>query len=128
MLKHPVVLRCVWLLMGLHILNFSIDPPDVLPDSVKEDLSYNEIESFGELFLEDVLCIPNAVPEHDEQDNPDGFKFTAKNIVLYYQDVAQVTIPDDAPTLPAKTLFNLSLRDSRYTSPSIGMISPPPEA
>lgn len=60
--------------MALYVINVSIDAPDgyVKPNSLgeyHEDLSFNEIESVGELLLEHVFKFQNAVPEHDE---PDG--------------------------------------------------------
>lgn len=60
------------LLLALYILNFSIDSPDSAPDHIAEDLSLNDIESFYEFFLEDIIGIENAVEEHDERDHEDG--------------------------------------------------------
>ncbi|MDX1905040.1 MAG: hypothetical protein SFU27_12860, partial [Thermonemataceae bacterium] len=54
--------------MGIHILNFSIDSPDSHSDDIPEDLSYNDIESFFEIFVENVLGYENAIEEHDEDD------------------------------------------------------------
>ncbi len=59
--------------MAFYVLNVSIDAPDgyVKPNGLgeyKEDLSFNEIESFSELLLEDFFDLKNAVPERDESD------------------------------------------------------------
>lgn len=57
--------------MAFYVINVSIDAPDgyVTPNSqgeYREDLSVNEIESLGELVLETMFGIHDAVPEHDE--------------------------------------------------------------
>lgn len=59
--------------MAFYVINVSIDAPDgyVTPSTsgeYREDLSVNEIESLGELILEEWFGIQNAVPEHDESD------------------------------------------------------------
>ncbi len=69
----PIWHRLLCLLMAFYVINVSIDATDgyVMPNShgeYREDLSINEIESIGELLLEEILGITNAVPEHDESD------------------------------------------------------------
>ncbi len=68
------------LLLALYILNFSIDSPDASPDHIAEDLTFNDIESFYELFLEDIVGIENAVEERDERDQDDGGSFQFKKL------------------------------------------------
>jgi len=64
--------RLFSLFLALYILNFSIDSPDAAPDHIAEDLSFNDVESFYEFFLEDIAGIKNAVAERDERDPDDG--------------------------------------------------------
>lgn len=71
--------------MAIHILNCSIDTPDAQPDSVAEDLSYNDIESISELVLEQFLGLDNAIAEHEEHDTEDGYSFEIAKILLYFQ-------------------------------------------
>lgn len=71
--------------MSLHILNCSVDSPDVLPDHIPENLSDNDIESVSELILEHILGFENAISEHDEPDNNDGYSFEFAKIILYFQ-------------------------------------------
>jgi hypothetical protein len=71
--------------MALHILNCSIDSPDPLPECISEDLSINDIESISELIIEDFLGFENAIAEHDEQDNANGYSFEFAKIILYIQ-------------------------------------------
>jgi hypothetical protein len=71
-----------WLVMALAIvvLNLSIDPPDREAPGMPEDLSVNDIESIGELVLEQWLGLVDVFPEQDEsdQDSP-----TAKKSIDY---------------------------------------------
>lgn len=69
-LSWPQRLFC--LLMALHVLNFSVNPPDqhtyiTASGAVREDLSVNEMESVTEWVLEHVFGID--VAEHDELDH-----------------------------------------------------------
>jgi hypothetical protein len=82
-LRQNIYIRYFWCLMAVHILNCSVDAPDAQPDNIPEDLTYNDIESIVEWILEDVLNIENAIPEHDEPDNEDGFSLEMKKIVWF---------------------------------------------
>jgi hypothetical protein len=72
-------LKGLWLFFAFLIFNYSIDAPDPLGDSFKEDLSVNDIESITELILEQVFDLDNIVLEHDE-DDPDEKSAFAKKI------------------------------------------------
>ena len=71
-LKHSQLWhRLLCLLMAFYVINVSIDAPDgyVTPNGhgeYREDLSINEIESLGELVLEEFFDLHDIVPEHDE--------------------------------------------------------------
>ncbi|MFZ5973600.1 MAG: hypothetical protein ACOYXA_18605 [Bacteroidota bacterium] len=64
--------RLLGLVLALYFLNFSFDSPDAEPDHIAENLSHNDIESFYEFVLEELLGMENAVEEHDEQDHEDN--------------------------------------------------------
>jgi hypothetical protein len=82
-LRQNIYIRYFWFFMAVHILNCSVDAPDPQPDYIPEDLTYNDIESIVEWVLEDVLNIENAIPEHDEDDNEEGFSLEMKKIVWF---------------------------------------------
>lgn len=67
--------RLFCFLMAIHVLNFSVDPPDqhvivTASGVVREDLSVNEMESIGEWILEFVYGID--VVENDEPDEDEA--------------------------------------------------------
>ena len=113
--------------MALHILNFSIDSPDALPDDTPEDLRINDIESFSELLIERILGFDNFIAEHDEQDSEEGLSFQLDKIILFNQHsisstgiyfITSISYPNPVP------IFNENLHCQ--FSPRI--ISPPPRA
>ena len=55
--------------MAIHMLNICVDMPDASPDSIPEDLSYNDQESILEMLLEQAFNIEDAIAEHDEADD-----------------------------------------------------------
>jgi hypothetical protein len=127
-LKQHRIYKLVWIVMALHILNFSIDAPDVKDTFIAEDLSYNEIESIAEWFAEDVLQIEDAFSEKDEIDQ-DDFNFTKKATVFEF---CQMTLysPYIKYFYPAAQTPNAFLD---YKNPSLGLLylevfNPPPEA
>jgi len=71
-IKQHINLRLFWFIMALHILNISVDAPDVKPDYIPEDLSYNDMESIVEIVLEQVLDIEDAIPEQEDDDTTQG--------------------------------------------------------
>ena len=71
-LRSHSVVRFVWFLMALHILNCSIDTIDPGKKDNQESLAFNDIESIVELILEEVLHIKNAIPEHSEDETNQG--------------------------------------------------------
>lgn len=127
-LKQHSVFKIVWMVMALHILNFSMDAPDATNSTITEDLSFNEIESFTEWFAEDVLNIEDAFSESDEQgDEESGFIKKIVDIKFY-----QVAFEDEIKTPSLKNIKNNST-SVNYSKPFcasiyISIFSPPPEA
>ena len=79
--------RIVCLLLALHFLNLSIDSKDPNPDSIPEDLSFNDIESITEFVAEIVFGWHDTFEEHDERDSDEGgaldfYKFYCSNHVV----------------------------------------------
>lgn len=64
--------------MAIFIFNMSIDVPDEFNDFVKENLSFNEIESVGELIMEDILGFENFFEEQEDDDSDEKTSFIKK--------------------------------------------------
>jgi hypothetical protein len=75
--------------MAAHIVNCSVDAPDLLP----KDLTYNEMESVFEIVFEKVLHIENAVPEHQEQGNEDSGLVNLKKDFSFFSPFTFKIIP-----------------------------------
>lgn len=86
-IRHSGILKFFWISLTFLIFNYSIDVPDFYGDDIAEDLSFNDIESVSELFLEVVLGIENAVPEHDEDDQDDKSGFSKKIDIPILQSI-----------------------------------------
>jgi hypothetical protein len=127
-LRQHSILKIVWMVIALHILNFSLDAPDATNSAVAENLSFNEIESFTEWFAEEVLNIEDAFSEADEQgDEESGFIKKIVDIKFY-----QVVFEDETIT---PSLINIKNNSTsvNYSKPFcatiyISIFSPPPEA
>lgn len=112
--------------MALHILNCSIDTPDAQPDSIPENLSYNDIESISELVLEQMLGFENAIAEHDEHDTEDGGSFEIAKILLYYQPSIEFSIKRTL-YFPYPKTIPLNYEDIFATQFHPEIVSPPPQ-
>ncbi|MCF1196034.1 MULTISPECIES: hypothetical protein [Mangrovimonas] len=60
--------RWLWGFMALYLLNISVDPSDIQPHWIPEDLSFNDQESIVEIVIEKVLGFENAFEEYDDND------------------------------------------------------------
>jgi hypothetical protein len=122
-IREHIVLKFFWMLMALHVFNFSVDIPDPQPNQYPEDLSINDMESIAEIFLEKILEIENAVPEHEEHDDDNG-KFN--NIMsidcldkLYLDKLSQ-----NITKFPVSFLFKEKYSSQFHPE----LIPPPPKA
>lgn len=79
--------------MALVLFNMSIDAPDNTPPGAKEDLSINDQESLVELVLETFLGFENAIDEHEDDDQNESNKKTAKRIDLNTQNILALSQP-----------------------------------
>ncbi len=61
-------------LLGLYLLNISIDAVDSTPSHIAEDLSINDQESIIELVIEKILGYGDVFKEHDDPDTEDQSK------------------------------------------------------
>lgn len=127
-LRQNKIFNLLWIVMALHILNFSIDAPDVIDRNIAEDLSYNEIESFTELITENILGIENAFSETDEKgDEQTEFFKKYSEITFYFISSKDKMINDSLKSIKNRSTSNL------YSTPYcstiyISIFSPPPEA
>lgn len=127
-LRQNKIFNLLWIVMALHILNFSIDAPDVIDRNIAEDLSYNEIESFTELITENILGIENAFSETDEKgDEETEFFKKYSEITFYFISSKDKMINDSLKSIKNRSTSNL------YCTPYcstiyISIFSPPPEA
>lgn len=119
--------QLLWMLMALHILNFSIDNPHTLFDHNKVDSDFEEVDSIAELVLENVMHIEDAIPEHHTK-TPATHKFSAKKMIWVFEQ-RQILVFDEEP---AETNYRVVseadfYNGPRYTSPKLTLFSPPPE-
>jgi len=125
--KHIILLRLFWFLMGIHIINFSIDSPDKYSDDIPEDLSYNDMESFFEIFIENFLGYENAVEEYDEDDTDAGGSVSISKIV-FFSDFQYLKTPNFRNrcfyTISKLTLY----KDASYIKFHPEVIPPPPKS
>lgn len=67
-LRNSSFFRLIWCLLALHLINISIDSPDLQPSNIPEDLTFNDQESIVEFVIETLLGFENAIAEYDDPD------------------------------------------------------------
>ncbi len=105
-----------------HIINSSIDAPDILPDWVSEDLSYNEIESVTEWILEVVISDENCIQEYDGHDE-NKKKIQLKKKKNYYCNSNTFS----SPFIIISNAALIHLKQKNYLNICDNIHSPPPE-
>lgn len=118
--------RFLWMLMALHILNFSIDNPHTFKESDKVDYDFEEIDSMVELVLEDIMQIENAIPEHHTK-TPLTHKMNLKKAVWVFEQQPELVFEEVAFPNYKVVYSNPFYRDPSYHSPYLALFSPPPE-
>ncbi|KOS07312.1 hypothetical protein AM493_15655 [Flavobacterium akiainvivens] len=114
------------MLMALHIFNFSIDNPHTLTEFSRVDEDFEEVDSFVELVLEEVLMIDDAIPEHHSK-TPISHKMFQKKATWFfgeqYDFVFEAPVAENYKIILADTFY----KDTPYLSPYLALFSPPPE-
>ncbi len=119
--------QLICLFMALHVINLSLDAPDrytsvLFSSDQHEDLSLNEMESFGELLLEQVLGFDNAVPEHDDAEDEANMAPIGPDY-FFHQPFAFTVAPANWYVLP----LHLSVYSAGVLSLVADIIAPPPQ-
>lgn len=78
-------MNVLWGLMGLYILNISIDAADPTSNYLPEDLSYNDQESIIEIVVEQLLGFENAIREYDDHDKEEHRDGSSQQLELTIQ-------------------------------------------
>jgi hypothetical protein len=125
-IREHIGFKLLWLVMALHILNCSVDSPDPQPESVPEDLSYNDMESVIEIVLELGFDMKNAVPEQDDQDTDDSGAFSIKKSVDFFVNNTFLTITFNHSFIDLASLDTYKEQYSEQFHPEI--VPPPPKA
>ena len=123
-LSNSIFSKMLWRLMFLYFINISIDLQDQYPNYIKENLSYNDQESFVELFTEKLLGFENAFVEYDDHDSEESsdkknskLTWTTEIIGLFQFSETNHLIKSDS----------LIYHQDIYCSNDLETISPPPE-
>ena len=124
-IRDYINLKILWFVMALHILNVSVDPPDLLPYYVPEDLTYNEMESIVEIVLEQIFGLENAVPEHEDDDTNQGLltKTISALPIVYFNENQRIIIDILINCLKLSKSF---FYHSKFGEPFHPEIIPPP--
>ena len=126
--QRHIAFRYLWMLIALHILNFSIDNPDMQTPGSPEDLNYNEMESIVELLFENVLGIQNAIPEFDDADNDGTVHFQKLVVADLYCYTKTIEIPQNQPDFHVEEKKIISYNSSFYNPNVSDRNFQPPEA
>ncbi|MFP5439502.1 MAG: hypothetical protein ACLGH8_17100 [Bacteroidia bacterium] len=118
--------RVLWMLMALHILNFSIDNPHTLFEGASVDEDFEEVDSVVELVLEDVMQIDNAIPEHHTKSTQHN-RVNAKKMVWTFETSKPFIIDSPAEVNFQVIQPDTFYKDPLYNSPKLALFSPPPE-
>ena len=81
-IRNSVFTKILWGLMGLYLLNISVDTADHNTEHIPEDLSINDQESIIEIVVEKILGYENAIEEYDDNDTEEHNKNTNVKIDL----------------------------------------------
>jgi len=93
-IRNSTFSKILWCLMGLYMLNISVDAADPNPNHIPEDLSFNDQESIIEIIVEQVLGYEDAIKEYDDNDSEDFNKKTNLKIELIVQFIVDSSVKE----------------------------------
>ncbi len=109
--------------MTIHLLNLSVDAPDLTPSYIAEDLTINDQESVVELITETVLGFEDAFPEYDDEDGNEIREQTGKLSLICPMQVVGTSLLDKFRTIAGYGDYSFI-----YVPPApLEYLSPPPE-
>jgi hypothetical protein len=114
--------------MAFHVLNCSVDAPDAMPESVAEDLSYNDIESVIELVVEQVLGYENAIAEYDDNDTDSNGGLEIKKSLSYFILPLPPLQIRPKNTVPGENIAVIWEVDGYYDQFNHTPVVPPPQS
>ncbi len=91
-IRNSAYTRVFWGLMGVYLLNISVDTADPNPAYISEDLSINDQESIIEIIVEQVLGHEDVFEEFDDTDTEDHNKKTNIKIDLTNHNLAEIQL------------------------------------
>ncbi len=104
-IKNSGLTKFLWGLMGLYMLNISVDTADPNPEYIPENLSINDQESIVEILLEKILGYENAIEETDDNDREDHTSKTNVKVNLIAQNTFNHSL----------NLFSTTLGQQKFT-------------
>ena len=119
------LVRYFWCVLGLYLLNISVDATDSLYAGKTEDLSINNQESIIEIVIEKALGYDNAIAEQDDNDNQQETafkKFQTQDYILNPQKNISFSIRTNS--------FKKEKHNYHFpvvSNPLLEIISPPPK-
>lgn len=108
--------------IALYVLNVSIDSADATTFQGKENLTINDIESFAELIVEELIQVEDFFTEFDDQDS----ESTLQNTQFSFLGIPVSTLILDPVLFDHQPLRYDSYKLAPYFS-CITITSPPPE-
>lgn len=91
-IRNSVFTKILWGLMGLYLLNISVDTADPNPGHIPEDLSINDQESIIEIVVEKILGYENAIKEYDDNDTEEHNNKTNVKIDLTNHYITEIDL------------------------------------
>lgn len=123
-IKNSTFIKVFWGVMGLYLLNISVDPADPNPDHIPEDLSFNDQESIVEIIVEKIMGFEHAFEEYDDHDSEDHNK---KNNVKIDLTVQSTTGTNNCQLAIEEKRQRYSNFDARLTNGFYQLHTPPPK-
>lgn len=112
-----------WYFMAIHLLNLSVDAPDLTPSYIAEDLMINDQESVMELIAETVLGFEDAFPEYDDNDGNEIREKTGKLSLICPVCLNETVLLHKSPMVSKYGDYTFA-----YVPPApLAYLSPPPE-
>jgi uncharacterized membrane-anchored protein YitT (DUF2179 family) len=125
LIRKSKYVRYFWTVIGIYVLNISVDVTDNFYNDHKQRVALNNQESIIEIIVEKVLGYENAITEKDSPETEKGFtlkKFKPLEYIVNNPKESSTLFYSEASSQKLHMFISLNIKET-----FIGQHYPPPE-
>lgn len=123
--REHIIFRLAWLVMAMHVFNFSIDTTAVRFGDLAKETCYNKMENIVEVLLENLFQIENAIADFEKKENSEASELSFEKEIEFFQN--NKNFNKNFSLKPSQVSYFNTHNKKHYPLHPIEIIPPPPK-